>query len=292
MVVQWGKIGHYGVIQKRQSNKKGGKMKFEVKYNESRSKGSYAQQDFELAKIFSKKVYDEFGEFIRAIILFGSTAKGQQKTDDVDILIVLDDVKIQFNEEIVQTYRVILQKIIANTNPKKLHIQSMKFTSFWEYVRAGDPVATNILRYGIALVDTGFFDPLQMLLDQGRIRPTPESIANYFAMSPSSLSQSKAKLMGAGIDLYWCVINSAHAALMHHGEVPPSPEHVVDVMKATLVKDKKISAESVKTMDEIYKLFKDITIGSKREFTGKEYDIYSKKAEKFMKEMDKYIRKK
>ena len=168
----------------------------------------------------------------------------------------------------------------------------MKFTSFWEYVRAGDPVATNILRYGIALVDTGFFDPLQMLLDQGRIRPTPESIANYFAMSPSSLSQSKAKLMGAGIDLYWCVINSAHAALMHHGEVPPSPEHVVDVMKATLVKDKKISAESVKTMDEVYKLFKDITIGSKREFTGKEYDIYSKKAEKFMKEMDKYIRKK
>ena len=56
MVVQWVKIGHYGVIQKRQSNKKGGKMKFEVKYNEARSKGNYAQQDFELAKIFSKKV--------------------------------------------------------------------------------------------------------------------------------------------------------------------------------------------------------------------------------------------
>ncbi len=266
-------------------------MEFKIKYNEPKSKGNYAQEDFELAKIFSKKVYDEFGEFIRAIVLFGSTAKGERKVDDVDILIVLDDVRIQFNEEIVQTYRIVLQKIIADTNPKKLHVQSMKFTSFWEYVRAGDPVATNILRYGMALVDTGFFDPLQMLLDQGRIRPTPESISTYFAMAPASLSQAKGKLMSAGIDLYWCVINSAHAALMHYGEVPPSPEHVVDVMKRTLVKEKKVSSESVKTMDEIYKLFKDITIGGKRELAGKEYDSYRVKAEKFMKEMDKYIRK-
>src|SRR3989338_8940008 len=216
-------------------------MKFEIKYNESRSKGSYAQQDFELAKIFSKKVYNENGEYIRAIILIRSTAKGQQKTDDVDILIVLDDVKIQFNEEIVQTYRVILQKIIANTNPKKLHIQSMKFTSFWEYVRAGDPVATNILRYGIALVDTGFFDPLQMLLDQGRIRPTPESIANYFSLAPANLERAEGHILAATVDLYWAVVNSAHAAVMHYGEVPPSPEHVTEILQRTLVKDKKVS---------------------------------------------------
>jgi predicted nucleotidyltransferase/uncharacterized protein (UPF0332 family) len=267
-------------------------MKFQIKYNEGRdTEKNYPKEDFEIAKTFSKRVYGEFGDFLRAIVLFGSAAKEKKNPSDIDILIILDDVKIQFTEEIVQTYRVILQKVIADTSKERLHIQSMKFTSFWEYVRAGDPVATNILRYGIALVDTGFFDPLQTLLDQGRIRPTPESIATYFTMAPGSLEKAKGHIWSAGIDLYWSVINSAHAALMHHGEVPPSPEHVVEIMRRTLVKEKKVSAESIKTMEEMYALFKGITTRSKKDFTGKEYDIYRKKAEKFVKEMDKYIRK-
>lgn len=267
-------------------------MKFQINYTERRdTEKNYPTQDFEIAKTFAKRVYGEFGDFIKAIVLFGSVSKKKENASDIDILIVLDDVRIQFNEDIVQTYRVILQKIIADTNKDKLHIQSMKFTSFWEYVRAGDPVATNILRYGIALVDTGFFDPLQMLLDQGRIRPTPESISTYFGMAPASLEKAEGHLLSSGVDLYWSVINSAHAALMHYGEVPPSPEHVVEIMKKTLVKDKKVSKESVKTMDEMYKLFKAITTRTKKSFSGKEYDAYRIKAEKFVKEMDKYIRK-
>ena len=55
----------------------------------------------------------------------------------------------------------------------------MRFTSFWEYIRNGDPVGINILRDGVAIIDTGFFDPLQALLKKGRIRPTSESIWTY-----------------------------------------------------------------------------------------------------------------
>ncbi len=98
-------------------------------------------------------------------------------------------------------------------------------------------------------------------------------------------------MISAGIDLYWAVIDSAHAALMHYGEVPPSPEHVAEIMRKTLIKDKKISAGSVKTMEELYTLFKELTTRRKRSFSGQEYERYRKKAEKFVTEMDKFIRK-
>lgn len=266
-------------------------MKFQIKYNEARdAQKNYPSEEFEVAKTFASRVYKEFGEFVKAIVLFGSASQQKEKINDIDILIVLDDVRIEFSEEIVQTYRIITQKIIAETDAKRLHVQSMKFTSFWEYVRAGDPVATNILRYGIALIDTGFFDPLQQLLDQGRIRPTPESISTYFAMAPASLEKADGHLLAASVDLYWSVINSAHAALMHYGEVPPSPEHVAGIMEKTLVKEKKVSRESMKIMSEMYTLFKGITTRSKKTVSGKEYDTYRIKAEKFVKEMDKLIR--
>lgn len=268
-------------------------MKFQIKYHEPRNvQKHYPTEEFSVAKIFASRVYKEFGEFVRAIVLFGSASKQENKPHDIDILVILDDVRIEFTEDIVQTYRIILQKIIADTDVKRLHVQSMKFTSFWEYVRAGDPVATNILRYGIALIDTGFFDPLQQLLDQGRIRPTSESISTYFALAPASLEKAEGHLLAASVDLYWAVINSAHAVLMHHGEVPPSPEHAAEILQRVLFTKKKVSRESVKTMQEMYTLFKGITSRSKKRVSGKEYDLYRKKTEKFVKEMDTLIRKK
>ena len=268
-------------------------MKFPIQYVEPRApQQHYHVADFEIAKTFASRVYKEFGEFVRAIILFGSAAKEKKTPGDIDILIVLDDVRIIWNEEIVQTYRIVLQRVIAETDLKKLHVQSMKFTSFWEYLRAGDPVAINILRYGVALIDTGFFDPLQMLLDQGRIRPTPEAISTYFGMAPGSIERARGHLIAATIDLYWAAINATHAALMHHGEIPPSPEHVPDILQRTLGKEKKISLASLKTMKELYTVYKGLTGREKKEVTGREYDLYRKKTEKLVKEMEKYIQKK
>jgi uncharacterized protein (UPF0332 family) len=168
----------------------------------------------------------------------------------------------------------------------------MKFTNFWEYVRAGDPVAINILRFGTALIDTGFFDPLQALLDQGRIRPSHEAIYTYFVMAPASLKRAKDHLLNATVDLYWAVIDAAHAALMKYGEIPPSPDHVADMMEKTIIKDKKISNKSAETMRMFYKLFKAIINREVKEVTGKEYDKYKKQAEEFVKNIKKYIDKK
>lgn len=268
-------------------------MKFNVKKRAKKKLPTgFPEEAYNTARKFAEQAYKEFGDFIRAIILFGSVTRKGAKPKDIDVLIILDDVKMVFSEEIVQTYRIVMEKIIAKIDRKRLHVQSMKFTNFWEYARVGDPVAVNILRYGVALVDTGFFDPLQLLLDQGRIRPTKEAVHTYFVMAPASITRAKQHMLQATVDLYWGVIDAAHSALMKYGEVPPSPNHVAEIMEKTVIKHKKISKTSATTMREMYKVFKGITDRSIKEVSGKQYDMYKKKCEAFIKDVKKYIDKK
>jgi predicted nucleotidyltransferase len=267
-------------------------MKFKQQPRTRKVNIEYPKTDFDIARKFAGAIYKEFGTFIKAVVLFGSSTQKNRKKGDIDILIVVDDVRMKMSEEITQAYRIILEKTVANIDRERLHIQSMKFTNFWEYVRAGDPVAINILRYGVALIDTGFFDPLQALLDDGRIRPSEESIYTYFVMAPASLKRAKDHMLSATVDLYWAVIDAAHAALMKYGEIPPSPDHVADMMEKTLIKKKHISKKSATTMRTFYKLFKGIVNREIKDVSGKDYDNYRKQAEHFVKEIKKYIEKK
>lgn len=265
-------------------------MKFKVGKKQPKNIEKYVSDDIEKARKFAGLMYKEFGTFLKAVIIFGSTLKhphGPKK--DIDILVILDDVTVNFSRELVETYRIITQKIIADVDPQKLHVQSMKFTAFWEYVRNGDPVAINILRNGLALVDTGFFDPLQALLDQGRIRPSQESIYTYFTMAPASLTRANQHMLTACVDLYWAAIDSAHAVLMKFGEIPPSPDHVADLLQRKLVAKRHINKKYADIMRKLYLLFKKITHREIQSVTGTQYEQYKKLAETFVNGMKKYI---
>ena len=265
-------------------------MKFQVEKRQYKNIENYYSKDIETARKFARLIYNEFGTFIRGLVLFGSSTKTPSSPKkDIDILIILDDVRVKFSRELVETYRIITEKVVANVDPQRLHIQSMKFTSFWEYVRAGDPVAINILRSGVALIDTGFFDPLQVLLDQGRIRPSEESIFTYFSMAPASLTRSQQHILTAVVDLYWAAIDAAHAALMKSGEIPPSPEHVADLLERKLVKEGHINKKYADVMRELYSLFKKIVHRDIKSLSGKEYDRYFELTKTFVKGMQKYI---
>jgi uncharacterized protein (UPF0332 family)/predicted nucleotidyltransferase len=266
-------------------------MKLKIKHKHSHPNyfKKYPKSDIAIARKLAKKLYSEMGEFIVALTLFGSSARGQHKRHDIDILIIIDDVHVQFSRELIETYRIILAKAIANIDPKKLHVQSMTWTSFWEYMRAGDPVAINILRDSIALIDIGFFDPLQTLLFQGRIRPSQESIWNYYSMSPASLKASHDKLRMAIFDLYWAAIDAAHAALMSIGEIPPSPAHVADMIKKKLVAPGLAPERSATIMRHMYQLSKDVAQGRYSHLEGEDYDKYRRHVEVFVKDMKKII---
>lgn len=266
-------------------------MKFQVKPREKPNINKYPTEDVDLARSFAKRIYNEFGDFLKIVVLFGSAArKVESPRGDIDVLIVVDDLAIRMTREVVEAYRLITEKTIGKVSTK-LHVTSMTLSSFWEYVRAGDAIAINILRDGIALIDTGIFDPLQALLIQGRIRPTHESVWTYYGRAPRTLLNSKWHIMQATLDLYWSVIDAAHAALMHQGQIPPSPEHVADLLEEQLVNKKLLEQKYANIMRKFYKLMKGLTHREIKEIQGKDYDKYLKEAEEFVDRIKIFIEK-
>ena len=250
---------------------------------------NYPKEDYETAYDFANKLYKEFGSFLKAVVLFGSVARHEgPKRGDIDILIIVDDISIALDAGLVEAYRVITEKILIKTS-RRLHVTTLKLTSFWDYIRMGDPIGINMLRYGIALIDTGFFDPMQALLRRGRVRPTEESIWTYFARAPVTLNNSRWHLLQGVLDLYWAVIDSAHAALMTQGEIPPTPSHVADLMQEKLVGKKLLEKKYPPTMRNFYNLMKMITHREIKDITGEEFDRYYNEASDFVRRMEKFL---
>ncbi len=233
---------------------------------------------------------EEFGSFIKSVVLFGSAARklGTAKPGDIDILVVVNDLNMVLSPEAVETYRVIMERLVQETSTR-LHITTLKLTNFWDYIRLGDPIVINILRDGVALIDTGIFDPMQALLYMGRIRPTYESIWTYYSRAPSTLINSRWHILQATLDLYWAVIDSAHAALMKHGEIPPSPNHVADMLDEKLVRNSILERKYVAMMRDFYSLAKRIMHREVRDVTGLQFETYFKHADEFVKRMKKII---
>ncbi len=264
-------------------------MKFDIPKKEHPSLERYYKEDIDTAYKFANEIYKELGSLIRAVVIFGSTAR-RTKTPggDIDVLVIIDDLIMSMSPEVVEAYRIIVQNAIVRISTK-LHVTTMRFTSFWEYMRNGDPIAINLLRDGVALIDSGFFDPMQALLKRGKIRPTQESIWTYYARAPNTLHNSKWHLLQAVIDLYWAVVDSAHAALMKVGEIPPTPEHVADLMEQKLVKRKMLEHKYVIIMRNFYRLMKMVTHREIVEIRGEEFDRYYKIAEDFVHRMRRLI---
>lgn len=270
-------------------------MDFSVKKRDPMDVKKYPKEDIDVAYEFTRKVHKEFGTFLRCVVLFGSVADRptQMQTSikhegDIDILLVVDDVTYYLSPEVVETYRIVVERTIAETS-KRLHVTTLKFTSFWEYVRIGDPIGMNMLRNGVALMDTGFFYPLQLLLHQGRIRPSPEAVNAYFSRAPTTLFNSRWHLLQGTLDLYWAVIDAAHAALMMNGVMPPAPKEVADVLEEKLVKKKILDAKHAKTMRTMYTLSKLILHKKIRDIDGKTYEKYYKDAQDFVEAIKKIV---
>ena len=188
-------------------------------------------RSYDIAYRFSTELYKKFPGVIKSVVLFGSVAKKTiDRESDVDILVVFDDTSLEPRRNFIDWYNIEISKIIQRVD-SKLHVNTVTLSTFWENVKTGEPVAINVLRYGVALIDTGFFEPLQIMLRQGRIRPTPESVWNYFVRAPESIHNANWHILKALSDLYWAVIDSAHAVLMNVGEIPPAPEKVGEILK-------------------------------------------------------------
>ena len=251
------------------------KKKKEVKTNEN----------YEIAYDFATKCYKKFRDVIKAIALFGSVAKGEANIkSDIDLIIVIDDCTVNWDDELISWYREELGKLLASQKySKEIHINTVTLTAFWEEVRVGEPLMINILRYGEPLIDLGgFFDPLKILLAKGKIRPTPEAIFTTMQRTGNHLGRANTNILNSVEGFYWAMVDASHAALMAYHVVPPSPEQITELLKITFIERKILDKEYLKWFEEVRAKAKSILRGDLKRINGKELEELQRKSENYV----------
>ena len=249
--------------------------------------------EHDIALDFATKVYKKMGQPIKSIVLFGSTVKKSAVLgSDIDIIIIIDDVSINWDMELTAWYREELDKIISS-NPynKSLHINTVKLSTWWEDILKGDPTVINVIRYGEPIIDlAGFFEPLKYLLISGKIKGTPEAIYSCLQRSPSHLARSKMAELGAVEGVYWSMVDSAHAALISANVLPASPEHIAIDLKVTFVDSGKLKQKHVDAFKDVVVLYKKIAHNEISDLKGVIIDDLQQKAEEFLTEMIRIVK--
>lgn len=250
----------------------------------------YPLENIAKVRDFSKEFLDEMGELVRSIVLFGSNAKKtSHEKSDIDVLIILDNVGVYVSDELREAYRIITEKITSNISDN-FHLMTVNLSDFWDMSRKGDPVLINILRTGMPIFDRDLFEPMQYLLEIGKVRPTREAATNYLCRSENLLIESSNHIKEGLLDLYYGVVDSVHAALMTQGVTPPSPKDMPALFKKTFAKYPELMKFS-SVIKEFYALEKSLEYGTKKLITGEYFDEMSSKARELISAVNSFTKK-
>lgn len=238
---------------------------------------------------FAMDVYESIPGIIKSVVLFGSVEKQTMgPKSDIDVLVIVDDTTVAPGRKFIEWYNTEMLQILRRNDPR-LHLTTITLTTFWENVRVGEPLIINVLRNGVSLIDTGLFEPIQILLQKGRIRPSKEAIHNALTRAPWHLVRANGRVLAAVVDFYWTVVDSAHAALMSYGEVPPSPEHVEPLLNKAFVSKKMLKKSFLNYYKEIREAAKAVMHGEMIRLSGIDYDRYRLMAQDFEGMMKKLV---
>src|SRR3990167_5653341 len=249
-----------------------------------------------VSEIHKTMVLKKFDKYIFSYIAAGSLFRGDKKSFDIDVYIIIDDsdVKRMSRFELRERLRGIILSYGAEAAriagvKKQFHVQTYILTDFWEAVKDAHPVMFTFIRDGVPLYDRGLFMPWKLLLNMGKIRPSPEAIDMQMDVGEKLLSRTRFKLLSVvGEDLYYAILNPAQAALMLYGVNPPTPKETIDLMREIFVKREKIFEEkNVKLLEDVRKFYKDIEHGTLKEVSGKQIDDLLVKSKEYLKSIRK-----
>ncbi len=281
------------MVKKKSKSPSKPKKKSQKRIPEGKSVPSLQlKNESEIAMDFATKLYKKYNKMIKSVVLFGSSVKQTSTAgSDIDIIIILDDVSIKWDQELIAWYREELDKLLrANPYQKHLHINTIKLSTWWEDLMRGDPVVINVIRHGEAMIDlAGFFEPLKYLLVKGKIKSTPEAIYNCLQRAPQHILRSKAAELNSIEGLYWAMVDSAHAALIAANVPPASPEHISIDLKETFVNAGKLKMKYTLWYRDLLMLHKKISHGDINDLKGVEIDMWQDRTEDFMKTMAKLV---
>jgi len=256
-------------------------MKFKIQRRKKRHLTvRHRHKELALAEKFGDAVVKEFGDKIKSVIL----ARDESHDGTVKVYVILDDVTFAVHEEHVAHYMSAMKRII-NKVGKNIHVHTLKLSHYWDDVVEMSLDQIEKLRNGYAVYDVGFFEPMQQLLFQGRVKPSYESMGIYFIRAPETFKRAQGHVKQAIVDLYWAVMNASQAALMRHGELSPAPSQVADLMQHKFVRAKVLEPQYVTTVDKFYHLAKGIEHKEIVDVKGVDYDAYFKEAVGFVRRM-------
>lgn len=244
-----------------------------------------------IIKKFTKEVLKKYGSIVRAVVLFGSSARGSwHKESDIDVFIILDDTKHKitptFKEQVEDELDVIAKKISDKLSVQQPYLM----TEFWNMVRIGHPIVFNFIREGVPVFDRDIFLPIKRLLQMGEIKPSKEAVEKYIERAPKRISRIEtAKMYMVAEDCYYAMLESLQAVLMFLGKNPPRPSDAPDAMRKTLVEMKLIKPEYADWLEGIIKRRKEIEHKHLKALSGQELDEWIEKSKKFVKEMQKTL---
>ncbi|MCX6741899.1 MAG: nucleotidyltransferase domain-containing protein [Candidatus Pacearchaeota archaeon] len=252
------------------------------------------KEDNDIAFDFATKAYEKFGKIVKSIVLFGSIAKKKPtKNSDIDLILIVDDCSVQWDQELIAWYRQELGKLImSNPYSRPLHVNTVKLSTWWQEMMRGEPVIINIIRYGIPIIDFGgFFTPLKVLLSQGKIKSTPESVYIMLQRAPLHLARTRMALLGSIEGMYWAMVDSSHAALIAAKQIPPSPEQIPELLRETFVKNKMLDSKFISWYEEIYTVAHEVFHGERKTVKASDIETWQQRTDQFLGEMAKLISK-
>ena len=278
------------MVKKKSNKKKNSQKKSSIKKGSITKPNLTSERD--IAMDFATKIYEKFDKLVKAAVLFGSSAKNTATSDsDIDIILIIDDVSINWDQELIAWYREELGKIsMDNRYKKEIHITTTKISTWWSDLMKGDPTVINIVRYGESLIDVGgFFNPIKALLLQGRIHSTPEAIYMALQRAPQHFQRSKIASLNSIEGLFWCMVDSSQAALMAAKIMPPSPEHIPSELNQAFVERGLLKSKYILQFKDLLLLHKNITHGRIFELKGGVIADWQDKTEEYMRVMTKLV---
>lgn len=245
-------------------------------------------------KGFKKKLLEKFGDYIKAIVVWGSVTRGDYTgKSDVDIYIIFDDTKASIKDfnNIRERIDNDISKIAKDIDPR-LHPQPiLALTEFMDGIRHCHPLFFNIVREGFAIHDTGFFIPMRKLLEWGHFPATAEAAEMRMESVPKRIDRvENVKLYMIAEDLYYAVLDAAQAVLMYIGVGPPAPKVAVREVRKHLVETGLLKEEYAKILEDTINFRKAVEHKEVKKISGQEVDDWIKKVDGYIKVFEELLK--